>query len=71
MKWRMCVDYTDLNKDCPKDVYHLPSINMLVERVAGNCVLNFLDAYSCYNQIPMESSDMIKTDFVTEEANYC
>jgi len=48
-KWRMCIDYTDLNKACPKDAYPLPSIDRLVDAAAGNRVLNFLDAYFGYN----------------------
>jgi len=69
-KWWICVDYTDLNKACPKDLYPLPSIDRLVDSAAGNKVLNFLDAYSGYNQIPMAPSDMIKTAFITEDGNY-
>jgi len=68
-KWRMCVDYTDLNKACPKDAYHLPSIYRLVDGAAGNKVLSFL-AYYGYNQIPMVPSDMIKIAFIIEDANY-
>nr|KYP55822.1 Transposon Ty3-I Gag-Pol polyprotein [Cajanus cajan] len=45
-KWRMCVDYTDLNKACPKDSYPLPSIDRLVDGASGHALLNFLDAYS-------------------------
>ena len=52
-KCQMCVDYTNLNKDCPKDAYPLPNIDQLVDGAAGNKVLSFLDAYSGYNQIPM------------------
>jgi len=66
----MCVNYTDLNKACPKDAYPLPSIDRLVDGIAGKKVLSFLDAYSRYNQIPMASSDMIKIAFITEDANY-
>jgi len=69
-KWRICVDYTDLNKVCPKDVYHLPNIDHLVDEVAENRVLSFLDVYSRYNPIPMAPFDMIKTAFITEDANY-
>jgi len=56
-KWRMCVDYTDLNKACPRDAYPLPNIDRLVDNAARNKVLSFLDAYSGYNQIPMAVSD--------------
>jgi len=66
----MCVDYTDLNKACPRDAYPIPNIDRLVDGAAGNKVLNFLDAYSGYNQIPMAASDMNKTAFITNDANY-
>jgi len=52
-KWRMCVDFTDLNKACPKDSYPLSSIDALVDSVLGCKMLNFLDAFSGYNQIKM------------------
>jgi len=48
-KWRMCVDYKDLNKACPKNSYPLPNIDRLVDGAAGQKVLSFLDAYSGYN----------------------
>jgi len=66
----MCTDYTNLNKACPKDTYPLPSIDILVDGAAGHRVLNFLDAYSGYNQIPMYPSDKEKMAFITEEANF-
>jgi len=69
-KWQMCVDYTDLNKARPKDAYPLPNIDQLVDGAAGNKVLSFLDAYSSYNQIPMAASDMKKTSFIIDDANY-
>ena len=45
-KWRMCMDYTNLNKVCPKDVYPLPSISKLVDGASSFQLLSFLDAYS-------------------------
>ena len=48
-KWRMCVDYKDLNKACPKDAYPLLNIDRLVDRVAEHRILSFLNAYSSYN----------------------
>jgi len=69
-KWRMCVDYTDLNKSYPRDAYPLPNIDRLVDGATGNKVLSFLDAYSGYNQIPMAASDMNKTAFITGDTNY-
>jgi len=52
-KWRMCVDFTDLNKECPKDSYPLPSIDALVDSSSGCRMLSFLDSFSGYNQIKM------------------
>ena len=70
-KWRMCVDFTDLNKACPKDSYPLPSIDVLVDSVAGCKLLSFLDAFSGYNQIKMHPMDEEKTAFMTEISCYC
>jgi len=69
-KWRMCVDYKDLNKACPKDSYPLPNIDRLVDGAVGHKVLSFLDAYSGYNQISMHPKDKEKTAFTTNGANY-
>jgi len=70
-KWRMCVDFTDLNKVCPKDSYPLPSIDALVDSASGCKLLNFLDAFSGYNQIMMHHRDECKTAFMTESSCYC
>jgi len=73
-KWRMCTDYTHLNRVCPKDAYPLPSIDRLVDGVSGYQVLSFLDAYSRYNHIRMHPPDkekMEKMTFITEEAKFC
>lgn len=48
-KWRMCINYTDLNKNFPKDPFPLPNIDKLVDSSSGFRVLLFLDAYSSYN----------------------
>jgi len=69
-KWRICVDYKDLNKACPKDSYPLLNIDRLVDGAAGHRVLSFLDAYSGYNQISMHHGDRGKTAFTTDGANY-
>jgi len=70
-KWRMCVDFTDLNKVCPKDSYPLPSIDALVDSVCGCRLLNFLNAFSSYNQIMMHPRDECNTAFMTELSCYC
>jgi len=69
-KWRMCVDYTYLNKACLRDAYPLPNIVRLVDGVVGNETLSFLDAYFGYNQIPMAARDEIKIAFIKKEANH-
>jgi hypothetical protein len=69
-KWRMCVDYIDLNRACPKDAYPLPNIDKLVDNSSGYKLLSFMDAYSGYNQIPMAEEDKMKTTFMTESGNY-
>jgi hypothetical protein len=56
-KWRMCTDYTNLNKACPKDPFPLPCIDKLVDNFAGYKYLSFMDAYSGYNQISMYPQD--------------
>jgi putative transposase len=56
-KWRMCVDYTSLNKVCPKVPFPLPHIDQIVDSTAGCETLSFLDAYSGYHQIKMKESD--------------
>jgi len=70
-KWRVCVDFTDLNKACPKDSYPLPNIDRLVESTAGNEMLTFMDAFSGYNQIMMHPDDREKTAFITDRGTYC
>ena len=56
-KWRMFVDYTDLNKACPKDSYSLPSIDQLVDATSGFRLMSFMDAFLGYNQIQMAEED--------------
>jgi len=56
-KWRICVDYTSLNKACPKDPFPLPRIDQVVDSTAGCKLLSFLDAYSGYHQIAMKEDD--------------
>ena len=70
-KWRMCVDFTDLNKACPKDSYPLPSIDALVDSASDSKVLSFLDAFSGYNQIKMHPRDESKIAFMTDTCSYC
>ena len=70
-KWRMCVDFTDLNRACPKDSYPLPQIDNLVDLTARHELLSFMDAFSSYNQIRMEETDQEKTFFFTSQGLFC
>ena len=66
-KWRMCVDFTNLNKACPQDSYPLPRIDTLIDSTARHQLLSFMDAFSGYTQIKMEEADQEKTSFVTSQ----
>ncbi|KAI5343968.1 hypothetical protein L3X38_011845 [Prunus dulcis] len=69
--WKVCVDYTDLNKACPKDNFPLPRIDHLVGSTSGNQLLSFMDAYSGYNQIMMHEDNKAKTCFIIKRGAYC
>nr|GEW10892.1 reverse transcriptase domain-containing protein [Tanacetum cinerariifolium] len=69
--WRMCVDFTDLNKACPQDCYPLPKINWKVESLCGYPFKCFLDAYKGYHQIQLAEADEEKTTFHTRQGVYC
>lgn len=69
-KWRVCIDYTDLNKARQKDFYPLSHIDQLIYSTSGHTPLSFLDAFSGYNQISMYKDDIPKTTFVTYRAIY-
>ena len=60
----MCVDFTDLNKACPKDSFPLPRIDQLVDSIIGHKLLTFMDTFSGYNQIKMAEEDQKKTAFI-------
>ncbi|KAM1356465.1 hypothetical protein ACFX2I_030545 [Malus domestica] len=69
--WRMCVDYTDLNKGCPNDSFPLLLIDRLIDSTTGCEILSFMDAYSGYNQILMNHPDQEHTAFTTDRGLYC
>ncbi|GJS83074.1 reverse transcriptase domain-containing protein [Tanacetum coccineum] len=69
--WRMCVDFKDLNKACPKDGYPLPEIDWKVESLCGYPFKCFLDAYKGYHQIKMAKEDEEKTAFITSQGIFC
>ena len=67
----MCVDFTDLNKACPKDQFPTPRIDQIIDFTAGCDLLSFLDAFSVYHQIKMAKKDEEKTAFLTPGGVYC
>ena len=67
----MCIDYTDLNKACPKDPFALPRIFQIIDSTAGCELMCFLDAYSGYHQIKMALEDQEKTAFITPFGIFC
>ena len=69
-KWRVCVDFTDLNKACPKDPLPLPRIDQLVDATIGHPRMSFLDAFQGYHQTSLALDDQKKTAFVTPIENY-
>ena len=70
-KWRMCVDFIDINQAYPKDSFPLPRIDQLVDSIARHKLLTFMDAFSGYNQIQMAKEDQEKTAFITSQGLYC
>ena len=69
--WRLCIDFTSLNKACPKDEFPLPRIDQLVDATAGCELMSFLDAFSGYHQVWMAKEDEEKTSFRTPGGTYC
>ena len=65
------MDFTHLNKVCPKDSYPLPRIDQMVDATTGYNQMSFLDAYSGYNQIPMNTEDRVHTAFVMQKGIFC
>ena len=69
-KWRVCVDFTNLNRTCPKDPFPMPKINQWVDSTYGHLRMSFLDAFQGYHQITLAPEDREKTAFVSPDANY-
>ena len=70
-KWRLCIDFTDINKAYPKYSFPLPWINLIVDATASHELLIFMDTFSGYNQIIMDPNDQEKTSFITGQGTYC
>jgi hypothetical protein len=67
----MCVDYTSLNKVCPKVPFPLPRIDHIVDSTTGCEVLCFLYAYSGYHQTKMKESDQLAASSITPFGMFC
>ena len=70
-KWRMCIDFTDLYKACPKDDFPLPRIDRVVDDAANSQLMSLLDCFSGYHHIWMRKEDEDKTSFITPFGTYC
>ena len=68
-KWRLYIDFIDLNRACPKHSVLLPRIDLIA--TTRDELLNFMDAFSRYNQIRIDLTDQKNTSFVTEQGTYC
>ena len=69
-KWRVCVDFTDLNRVCPKDPFPMPKIDQLVDATYRHLRMSFLDAFQGYHQIALAIEDQEKTAFISPDANH-
>ncbi|KAI5337975.1 hypothetical protein L3X38_017246 [Prunus dulcis] len=67
---RVCTDYRDLNRACPKDEFPLPNMDILIDSTSGQGMLSFMDGFSGYNQIKMSLKDAEKTAFRTPYGNF-
>ena len=69
-KWHVCVDFTNLNRACPKNPFPMPRIDQLVNATVSHPRMSFLDAFQGYHQIPLALEDQEKISFVTPVGNY-
>ena len=69
-KWRVYVDFTNLNQVCPKDPFPMPKIDQLLDATYGHPRMSFLDAFQGYHHIALAAKDQEKTTFISLDANY-
>ena len=69
-KWRVCVDFTDLNQACPKDLFPISGIDQLVDTTYGHLRMSFLDIFQGYHQISLAAEHQEKTAFISPNANF-
>jgi hypothetical protein len=70
-KWRMCVDFTNLNKACKKDDFPIERVDKIVDDPANSEMLSLLDMFSGYHQIRVQREDVEKTSFITPFGTFC
>ncbi|KAL0394568.1 UNVERIFIED_CONTAM: Pro-Pol polyprotein [Sesamum latifolium] len=70
-KWRMCIDFRDLNRACPKDFYPLPRIDQLVDSTSSCKLLSMMDVSQGYHQIMLAPEDRKKVSFITSSGTFC
>ena len=70
-KWRLCINFTDINRACPKDSFPLPRIDLIMDAITSHELLSFMDAFSGYNQINTDPNNQENTSFVTGQGTYC
>jgi hypothetical protein len=61
---RVCVDYRDINKSCPKDNYPTPFVDQIVDDCAGSEIFFLMDGFYGYNHINIFPTDQHKTTFI-------
>ena len=69
-KWRVFVDFADLNRACSKDPFPISKIDQLVDAIVKHQRMSLLEAFQGYNQIALAPEDQEKTSFITPEGNY-
>ena len=67
---RICIDFRDLNKACPKDAFPLPIPDILLDNVVGHEMFSFMDGFSGYNQVGTHPTHQAKTTFVTPQGTF-
>eukprot|EP00253_Pinus_taeda_P029494 PITA_29494 len=67
---RICIDFRNLNKASLKDNFPLPTMEQILQSVAGSELMSFLDGFSGYNQILVHPDDQLKTTFITKWGTY-
>jgi hypothetical protein len=70
-KWRMCVDFTNLNKPCMKDDFPIEKVDKVIDDATNSEMLSLVDMFSGYHQIRVRKEDEEKTSFSTPFKTFC